>query len=130
MLTAQERALERYPVSLPLRYKATSKHGPLNGFGETRLMSSKDIIFAPGDKLKPGMKAEVAVAWPLLLDGRIRLQLVLEVTITGNQDGVAEARILTYHFRTRRPADPEQTAEPARIEGPAPAIHYPMAPAP
>jgi hypothetical protein len=37
------------------------------------------------------MKAEVAVAWPLFLDGHIRLQLVLEVTITGNQNGVAAA---------------------------------------
>jgi len=120
-----------YSIALQLRYRATSKHGPLHGFGETRLMSSKDIIFfVPGDKLKPGMKAEVAVAWPLLLDGHIRLQLVLEVTITGNQGGVVEARILAYHFRTRRPPDAEQRAEPARFEGPVPAIDYPMSAAP
>ena len=83
-----------------------------------------------GEGLKPSMKAEVAVAWPLFLDGHIRLQLVLEVTITGNRDGVVEARILVYHFRTRRPADAEQRAEPAPIEGPAPAIDYPMSAAP
>ena len=95
----------RYPISLQLRYKATSKQGPLYGFGETRMMSSKDIIFGGGDGLKPGMKAEIAVAWPRLLDGHIRLQLVLEATITGSQDGVTEARILAYHFRTRGPAE-------------------------
>ena len=119
-----------YSIQLQLRYKTTFKHGALYGSGQTRMMSSKDIIFAPGDKLEPGMKAEVAVAWPLLLDGHIRLQLILEVTITSNQDGVAEARILAYHFHTRRPAGAEQRAEPARIEGPAPAIRYPMAVAP
>ena len=32
--------------------------------------------------LKPGMNAEIAIAWPFLLDGRLRLQLVLEGTIT------------------------------------------------
>jgi hypothetical protein len=69
------------------------------------MMSSKDIIFAPGDGLEPGMKAEIAVAWPFLLDGRIRLQLVLEVRITGSHDGVTEARIVAYHFRTRGPAE-------------------------
>jgi hypothetical protein len=74
----------------------------LYGFGQTRMMGSKDIIFAPGDELKPGQKTEIAVAWPRLLDGRIRLQLVLEATITGSQDGVVEASIKAYDFRTCR----------------------------
>jgi len=95
----------RYPISLQLRYKATSKHGLLYGLGQTRMMSSKDIIFGGGNGLKPGMKAEIAVAWPVLLDGHIRLQLVLEATIISSQDDVTEARILAYHFRTRGPAE-------------------------
>jgi len=72
------------------------------GFGQTRMMSSQDIIFAAGDELKPGMKAQISIAWPFLLDGRVPLQLVLDTTITGSQGGVAEARILLYDFRTRR----------------------------
>jgi hypothetical protein len=92
------------------------------------MMSSKDIIFAPGDKLKPGMKAEVAVAWPLLLDGHVRLQLVLEVAITGNRGGVVEARIQAYHSRTRRSAETEQTTGPAGMEGPRLVIQCPVQP--
>jgi hypothetical protein len=42
---------------------------------------------------------------PFLLDDRIHLQLVLQVTITGSHDGVAEARIRAYDFRTRRAAE-------------------------
>jgi hypothetical protein len=101
---AQERALERYPVSLPLRYKATSKHGSVYGFGQTRMMSSKDLIFAPGDGLAPGMNAEIVLAWPPRLDDD-HLQLVLQVMITGSEDGVAEARILAYDFRTAGTAE-------------------------
>jgi hypothetical protein len=89
-----------YPVSLRLRYKATSKLGQLQGFGQTTMMSSRDIIFAPSIGLEPGMNAEIVLDWPPLLDDR-HLQLLLRVTITGNQDGVAEARILAYHFRTQ-----------------------------
>ena len=48
------------------------------GFGETRMMSSKGIIFFAGNGLKLGMKEEIAVAWPFLLDGRVPLQLVLD----------------------------------------------------
>ena len=88
-----------YSVSLRLRYKATSKLGQLQGFGQTTMMSSKDIIFAPSIGLEPGMNAEMVVDWPGLLDDR-HLQLMLQVTITGSQNGVPEARILAYHFRT------------------------------
>ena len=96
----------RYPIALQLQYRAKSKLGPvLHGFGQTRMISSKDIIFAPGDGLEPGMNAEIVLEWPRLLDDRIRLQLVLRVTITGSQDGVTEARILSYDFRTRGPAE-------------------------
>jgi hypothetical protein len=102
---------------LQVHFKAISKHGPLHGFGQTRLMSSKDIIFAASDGLKPGMNAEIVIAWPFRLDGYIRLQLVLEATITGSQDGIAEARILAHHFRTRRPAE-ERGTVPAAWEGP------------
>ena len=87
-----------------MHYKATSKHGMVLGFGQTRMMSSQDIIFGAGDGLKPGMVAQIALAWPLLLDGRVPLQLLLNTTITGSRDGVAEARILAYDFRTRRAA--------------------------
>ena len=100
--TAIQRAPHWYPIPLPLHYKATSKHGIVLGFGQTRMMSSQGITFAAGDGLKPGMKTRIALAWPFLLDGRVPLQLVLHATITGRQDGVAEARILAYHFRTRR----------------------------
>jgi len=69
------------------------------------MISSKDIIFDGGKGLEPGMNAEIVLEWPRLLDDRIRLQLVLRVTITGSQDGVTEARIQTYDFRTRGPAE-------------------------
>jgi hypothetical protein len=126
-LTSTQRTPRRYPVPFQLRYKAISNHGTLHGFGQSRMMSSKDIVFAPGDGLEPGMKAEIAVAWPFLLDGHIRLQLVLETTITGSQGGVAEARILSYHFRTRRSEEAEQREEPARTEAPPPAVQRHLA---
>jgi hypothetical protein len=67
------------------------------------MMSSQDIVFAPSDGLEPGMNAEVVVNWPPLLDEHNLLELVLQVTITGTQDGEAEARILSHHFRSAEP---------------------------
>ena len=126
-MTSTQRTPRRYPIRFQLRYKAISKHGTLHGFGQSGMMSSKEIIFAPGEALEPGMKAEIAVAWPFLLDGQIRLQLVLETTITGSHGGVAEARILTYHFRTRRSAEAERREEPVHSEAPPPAVDRELA---
>ena len=95
-----EKVTTVYPVSLRLRYKATSKLGQLQGFGQTTMMSSKDIIFAPSIGLEPGMNVEIVVDWPGLLNDH-QLQLMLRVTITGTQNGVADARIVAYHFRTQ-----------------------------
>jgi len=104
-----------YTLQLQLHYKAISKQGPVYGFGQTRMMSGRDIILAPDDGLEPGMTAEIVVDWPRLLDDRIRLQLVLQVTITGSKDGVAEASILAYDFRTRGHVEAEQRAEAAGV---------------
>ena len=102
-----------YQVSLPLSYKAASNRGSVQGFGQTRMMSSQDIVFA-GEGLEPGMNAEIVVGWPSFPDD-CPLQLVLQVTITGTQDGVAEARILAYDFRTSGPVEAEQRAEAAGV---------------
>jgi hypothetical protein len=90
------------------------------------MISSKDIVFGPATGLERGMKAEIAIAWPFLLDGHIRLQLVLEATITGSEDGAAEARILSYHFRTRRPTETEQRAVSAGMVETAPVLNHPL----
>lgn len=99
----------RYLIPLQLRYRANSKLGSVHGFGQTRMMSSKDIIFAPGDRLAPGMNAEIVLDWPRLRDGWIHLELVLRVIVTSNQGGVIEAQIVAYAFRTRPSGEaPEQ----------------------
>ena len=126
-MTSAQRPPRRYPIPFQLRYKAIYRNGTTHGFGQTRMMSSKDIVFEPADGLEPGAKAEIAIAWPFLLDGRIRLQLVLETTITRSEGGIAQARILSYHFRTRRQAEAEPIHETAAIKAPLPVVHRTLA---
>ena len=122
-MTSAQRPARRYPIPLQLRFKAISRNGTVHGFGQSRMISSKDIVFEPGDGLEAGMRAEIAVAWPFLLDGHIRLQLILEAAITRTEAGTAEARILSHHFRTRRLPEAEQRTESARMERPQPVVH-------
>jgi hypothetical protein len=110
-----------------LRYKATSSNGTVHGFGQSRIISSKEVIFEPGAGLEPGMKAEIAIAWPVLLDGHIRLQLVLDATISRSEGSTVEARIFSYHFRTRGLAETWQKSDLARIEPPQAVVDRPLA---
>ena len=126
-MTSAQRPKRRYAIPLQLRYKAISRNGTVHGFGRSTIISSKEVIFEPGEGLEPGMKAEIAIAWPVLLDGHIRLQLVLDATISRSEGGTVEARILSYHFRTRGLAETWQKSDLARIEPPQAVVHRPLA---
>jgi hypothetical protein len=56
------------------------------------------------------MIAQIVLGWPPRLDDD-HFQLVLQVTITGTQDGEAEGRIVSYQFRTAGLAQTAQSAE-------------------
>ena len=58
------------------------------------------------------MIAQIVLGWPTRLDDD-HLQLVLQVTITGTQDGEAEAGIVSYQFRSAGSAQTAQSAESA-----------------
>jgi hypothetical protein len=109
-----DRAPNRYPIALQLRYRAKSEVGPVQGLGQTITISNQDIVFAPDDKLQPSMNVEIVLDWPCLRDPMIPLQLVLGVTIASTEESVVEARIVTYAFRTaERAADTGVLTQPA-----------------
>jgi hypothetical protein len=85
-------------------------------------MSSKELVFSVDRPLTCDMKTDIAIAWPFLLDGRVRLQLVIEAKITSCGENWAEARITRHQFRTRK--EWELTERPVQqpLETPAPEI--------
>lgn len=91
----------RFPLVLRLRYKAKSENGTVFGSGYTEWIGSKGIAFSAGEGIREQMRTEVAIEWPFLLENRVRLQLTMEATVTRIVEGIAEARILNYDFRTR-----------------------------
>jgi hypothetical protein len=101
----------RYPVELPLRYKAVSAETAAFGVGRTSFMGSLELLFAGDQPLEPGMKAEIWIAWPVLLDGRVRLQLVVEGKVVGIQDGLNVVSILKHHYRTRGTSEQSENGQ-------------------
>jgi hypothetical protein len=90
-----------FPLALPLRYKGKLEAAHIRGAGCTKWIGSKEIAFAAGEGIRQHMRAEIAIAWPFLLDDRVRLQLTIDAVVTRVAEGVAVARIFNYQFRTR-----------------------------
>jgi len=112
-----------YPLALQLRYKAVSRDMTIFGTGRTSRMSSTELIFTADQSLEAGMKAEISIAWPVLLDSRVRLQLVIDGTITRSKTGLIAVQIGKYHYRTRGPWAQEETREPIPADLPALPAH-------
>jgi len=92
----------QFPLVLPLKYRVISpKAKIMSGTGSTVLLSSTDIIFEADQPLGAGVQCEISLAWPLLLERRIRLQLVLQSVITRSECQFVMGRVSKYEFRTQ-----------------------------
>ena len=94
----------QFPLVLPLKYKTISSKGKaISGTGSTVLLSSTDIVFNADRPLGSGVRCEISIAWPVLLETKIGLQLVLRSVITRSEAQFVMGRFSQYEFRTRGP---------------------------
>jgi hypothetical protein len=96
----------RFPLTLGLRYQAKSEDGIVSGTSATKWIGSRWIAFAANEDIQEKMKLQLAIAWPYLLEERVRLQLTIVAVVTKVAGGIAEAAILQYDFRTRKDEEP------------------------
>ena len=94
----------QFPLVLPLKYRTIfPKVIAISGRGSTVLLSSTDIVFNADQPLVSGARYEISIDWPVLLEGRIGLQLVLHSVINRSEGQFVMGRFSQYEFRTRGP---------------------------
>src|SRR3984957_1649116 len=93
----------RFPCRLAVSYQAL-EHPFLSGVAtsETLNISSKGLLFATEEALRPGQLLQVSVDWPARLENQVPLKLVAEGRIVRFVNGLAAMHIDKYEFRTRR----------------------------
>lgn len=111
---------QRYPLHLDLQYKmrGLGKMPALVGCGRTTAFGSRELTFAGDQPVATGANLEISVAWPALLHGRVRLQLVIQGRVVQVGQGRVTVAIGKYHFRTRGLAS-SGAPQPARAESPS-----------
>jgi len=105
------RAAVLYPIVMELQY-TTRGRTPHVGMGLTKRISSRDMVFTVDQPIAEGTKLEIAIAWPVMLHGRIPLKLVIEGEVIERREEEITARIGKYEFRTRRPPSASETLRP------------------
>ena len=97
------RSSGRFPIREDIRYRTIGSREPAPaGGGETLDMSSGGIRFTAGEELRPGRLLEVAVNWPVRLDGTCPLQFVATGHVVRTEGKRAVVSIDRYEFKTRR----------------------------
>jgi hypothetical protein len=88
---------------MEVRYTVLDRRETLKtGFGRTIDLSSSGLSFTTNQPLLPGQKLDVSIEWPVLLDGAIKLQLVMSGVVVRADTSVVALQIERHEFRTRR----------------------------
>jgi hypothetical protein len=69
------------------------------------------VVFTADQPIPVGSKLEIAISWPVLLNDRVSLKVVIEGELVACGEQEMTARIVKYQFRTRKPPAPPETAK-------------------
>jgi c-di-GMP-binding flagellar brake protein YcgR len=93
----------RFPLTLDVRYSVSHRGASVEkGSGQTIDLSSSGLRFATQGPLEPGLRLGVAITWPVLLDGRVQLQLIVTGVVVWSSGTETALKIQRHDFRTRR----------------------------
>ncbi len=101
MLT-ERRSAVRYPIVLNARYQTLRKRSKDCGIGRTVDISSRGFLIASEHNVPVGVRLEVAVEWPALLDGAIELLLVATGRVVRARDASFALEFSRHEFRTTK----------------------------
>ena len=96
----ERRSKARYPVTLAVRYRTVGRNHRVDGIGHTLNMSSGGLLVSCDQEVSAGSRMEVNVEWPLLLNGKVPLQLVASGRVVRCGGSTFAVSFAQYQFRT------------------------------
>jgi len=100
----ERRASQRFRIECNVRYRIVGQDVFEEfGSGKTVNISSGGVLLATDRVLSPGLRVEVEVEWPVKLDNRVSMKLVIVgrvVRSKKNDVALAAVKITRYTFHT------------------------------
>jgi hypothetical protein len=101
LIPGDRRSERRYEFASPLQFRYTGESGEAKeGWGQTTDLSREAIRFQSETLPPVGVQLEARIAWPFLLQGVCKLELVVLGSIRKVTDRGAVLSIQRYEFRT------------------------------
>ena len=98
----ERRAGTRFPLGIEVRYALVGcREQRKTGSGQTIDLSSSGLSFTADRPLLTRQKLKVAIDWPVLLDGGIRLQLVMSGVVVRTGGTTTALKVQRHEFKTR-----------------------------
>ena len=95
----ERRASTRFPLTLDVRYAVS---GVETGSGRTIDLSSSGLSFTADRPLLTGQRLQVSIDWPVLLDGGVKIQLIISGVVVRTNGTATAVEIQQHEFKTRR----------------------------
>jgi hypothetical protein len=104
-----------YHVTLDVRYEIVSGGSVLAaGTGQTTLMGSHELVFAADLNVGQGASVDISVSWPAVLDGHVRLELVIGGRVAAVVGRWITVEIGKCQFRAPAPSLPLEHPVPRK----------------
>jgi len=95
------RTRSRFPLRLAVTYRRTGSQSISNWISsESVNISSTGLLFTTTEAVWPGQGIEAFVAWPVSLDSRVPLKLVIKGSIVRSSGGQSAVCFERYEFKT------------------------------
>jgi hypothetical protein len=103
---ADRRNRQRFSLRLAVRCRGIETRSLFGRTvtGESLNISSTGLLFTTCEAFQPGQLLEASIDWPMLLDDRVGLTLVVEGAVVRRADELTAMRIDRYQFKTRSAA--------------------------
>ena len=96
----ERRSAARYPIILSAHYEAVRKRSGTVGVGKTVDISSGGLLILSEHNVRVGIRLEVTMEWPALLDGEVELVLVATGQVVRARESNFALKLSRYEFRT------------------------------
>jgi hypothetical protein len=98
----ERRSKVRFPLELRVRYRSLAKRCPAAGTGTVMNMSRSGLLVSSQHDISEGVRIELNIEWPSLLDGRVPLQVVTTGRVVRCEPSRFAVVLARYQFRTSK----------------------------
>lgn len=96
----ERRSAVRYPIVLNIQYRAVRKRSNYVGAGKTIDISSRGLVIVAEHSVRVGVRLEVTMEWPALLDGVVEIVLVAIGRVVRVRESSFALELSRHEFRT------------------------------